>query len=290
MSIIEINELSKFYGDIKGIDDLSISINEGEIFGFLGPNGAGKTTTIRTILGFLNPSKGNVKLFGKDIRNKKNSLEIKKRIGFLPGEYSFYENVTGREMLDFFEDLKGGEERQRLIDLFSPPLDEKIKEYSHGNKQKLGLIQAFMHNPDLVILDEPTQGLDPLMQKKFNDLIIEKNKKDNLTVFFSSHILSEVRKVCDRVGLIKNGELVSLEQIDDLIKKSGKIVEADLGGELDEEDFNSKNFELLSKNPFKLVVTGDLDELIDILCNYRINDLIIRESQLEDIFMHFYEG
>ncbi|PTD94472.1 ABC transporter [archaeon SCG-AAA382B04] len=288
MEVIKTKNLDKFYGDIKGVKDLDLSIRSEEIFGFLGPNGAGKTTTIRTILGFLKSTKGSVELLGKDVSNRKELVKAKEEIGFLPGEYSFYENITGREALDYFEKLKGGEKRDELIKTFSIPLDEKIKNYSHGNKQKLGIIQAFMHNPKLVVLDEPTQGLDPLMQKKFNQMILEENKKGT-AIFFSSHILSEVRKVCDRVGIIKNGELITIEDIDDLMQKSGKIAIVETKEDVDRQQLDLEGINLLSQNPLKLVITDGFNELINILSKYTIEDITIRESNLEDVFMHFYE-
>ncbi|OKY77264.1 MAG: ABC-type multidrug transport system, ATPase component CcmA [Candidatus Methanohalarchaeum thermophilum] len=321
-TVIETKGLTKYYGDVKGAEDLDLSVESGEIFGFLGPNGAGKTTTIRLLLGFLKPSRGKAWLLGRDIGDRKQLTFVKEKIGFLPSEYKFYEDVTGRKMLNHFESIRGGERRDELEEMFPIPFDDKIRNYSHGNKQKLAIIQTFMHNPELVLMDEPTQGLDPLMQREFNEFLFEEKEK-GLSVFFSSHILSEVRKVCDRVGIIKNGEIVAVEDVEDLIDKSGKIVEVETkdkisslefgetgfevinkdplriivgktlevqtGSKIGRDQFEEKGFKVLNRDPLRIMATGNYNFLLDELSKSDIEDIEIREPSLEDIFMHFYE-
>ena len=290
LSVIRFDDLTKFYGDVRGVEGLSFEVGEGRIFGFLGPNGAGKTTTIRTLLGFLKASSGDAYIFGRDVSSEDDLVEVKKRVGYVPGDVSFYEEETGWSVLNYFADLRGDSDLDRLLDLFDPPLDRKVKSYSHGNKQMLAIIQAFMHDPDLVVMDEPTLGLDPLMQNTLYDLL-EEEKESGTTFFFSSHILSEVRKVCDRVGIIRDGFLVALEDIDTLISKSGKVVEAKVKGDPVEEDLMIEGVTKVEiDDGIRLVVTGNFDELIDRLSSYSIEDIEIRESSLEDIFMHFYRG
>ncbi len=188
-NVIEIKNLTKYYGKIKGIENLSFTVNKGEIFGFLGPNGAGKTTTIRTILGFLTPTSGNAFILGKNV--DKNIVELKQSIGYIPGDFNLYGHLTGKRFLDYFSSLRSSDMslRKELLEIFDIPLDRKIKGYSKGMKQKLSIVQAFMHNPQLVIMDEPTSGLDPLLQQKFYEFL-KKEKEKGKTLFFSSHVLS----------------------------------------------------------------------------------------------------
>lgn len=289
MDAIEVKGLTKYYGDVRGVEDLSFTVTEGEIFGFLGPNGSGKTTAIRTMLGFLKPTEGNVGLLEYDAFNREELLEAKENIGYVSGESAFYEDFTGNELLDYYAELKGGERTEELVGMFEPPLERKVGEYSRGNKQKLALVQAFMHSPDLVIMDEPTSGLDPLMQNTFYEFI-EKESENGVTFFFSSHILSEVRRVCDRVGIIRQGELVALEDIESLISKSGKIVSAQFESEVPENDFNFEGVSSIETDgdSLTLVLTGNYDELVDRLANHKISDLEIREASLDDVFLHFY--
>ena len=210
MAAIAVDGLTKDYGEVVANDALSFEVESGEIFGFLGPNGAGKTTTIRMLMGFQSPTAGGATVLGRDVTDEADLIEAKRAIGYLPGDPSFDESVTGREFLDYQARLKGEERRGELLDLFTPPLDRPIREYSTGNKQMLGIVQAFMHDPELVIMDEPTSGLDPLKQSEFNAFVREQRDR-GMTVFFSSHVLSEIQRVCDRVGIIREGKLVALE-------------------------------------------------------------------------------
>jgi len=282
--IIETENLTKYYGKIKGVEDLSFSIEKGEIFGFLGPNGAGKTTTIRTLLGFLKPTGGKAFIFGKDI--EKEIEEIKEMTGYIPGELNLYGNLTAKDFLNYFGKLRKNFDEKKLkelLEIFEVPLDRKIKGYSRGMKQKLGIIQAFMHNPELVMMDEPTSGLDPLLQKKFYDFLREE-KKEGKTMFISSHILTEVEKISDRVGVIKEGNLIALENIDTLKSKKGKVVKIKT-----KEKIEIKGVKTKKENGWTtFVVTKNMDEIIKKLAAYTIEDIEIGELSLEEIFMHYY--
>jgi len=282
--IIETENLTKYYGKIKGVEDLSFSIEKGEIFGFLGPNGAGKTTTIRTLLGFLRPTRGKGFIFGKDI--EKEILEIKELTGYIPGELNLYGNLTAKDFLDYFGKLRKNFDEKKLkelLEIFDVPLERKIKGYSRGMKQKLGIIQAFMHNPELVMMDEPTAGLDPLLQGKFYDYLREE-KKEGKTMFISSHILTEVEKVSDRVGIIKDGNLIALENIEALKSKKGKVVKVKT-----KEKIKIRGTKTEEENGWTtFVVTKNVDDIIKKLAKYTIEDIEIGELSLEEIFMHYY--
>ena len=223
MNAIVLDGLTKDYGEVLANDDVSFAVERGEIFGYLGPNGAGKTTSIRILLGFIAPTAGAATLLGADVTDEAALIEAKRRVGYLPDDPQFDESATGREILDLHAAIKGDERSEELLELFDPPLDRKIREYSHGNVRKLGLVTTFMHDPDLVILDEPTGGLDPLMKQRFAEFVRRENEA-GLTVFFSSHVLGEVRRLCDRVGIIRQGRLVTVEPIESLLDRSGKVV------------------------------------------------------------------
>ena len=282
--IIETENLTKYYGKIRGVEDLSFSIEKGEIFGFLGPNGAGKTTTIRTLLGFLRPTRGKGFIFGKDI--EKEILEIKELTGYIPGELNLYGNLTADAFLDYFGKLRKNFDEKKLkelLEIFDVPLERKIKGYSRGMKQKLGIIQAFMHNPELVMMDEPTSGLDPLLQGKFYDYLREE-KKEGKTMFISSHILTEIEKISDRVGIIKDGNLIALENIEALKSKKGKVVKVKT-----KEKIKIRGIKTKEENGWTtFVVTKNVDDIIKKLAKYTIEDIEIGELSLEEIFMHYY--
>jgi ABC-2 type transport system ATP-binding protein len=289
MSVIDVAGLSKHFGDTVANDDLDFTVEKGEIFGYLGPNGAGKTTTIRTLLGFLAPTSGTATVLGADIRDEDALREARRRVGYLPGELAFTESVTGREFLEYQGALKGASRLGELTDLFEPPLEKPIRTYSSGNRQMLGLIQAFMHDPDLVIMDEPTSGLDPLKQERLNSFLREEQAAGT-TVFFSSHVLAEVRRACDRVGIIRDGRLVALEDVDSLLRKGGKRVRIhtdeplsraaiDLDGIVEFEQVGTVT---------RFTFTGDYNDLVAALSETSIVDMEIDEPPLEEIFMHFY--
>jgi len=223
MEPIEVDGLTKVFGETRAIDDLHFEVHEGEIFGYLGPNGAGKSTTLRTLMGFIEPTAGTATVLGRDIRDEAALIEARRDVGYLPGDLNFDGSVTGRDFLEYQGRLKGDDRLEELMDLFSPPFDRRIREYSTGNKQMLGIIQAFMHDPDLLIMDEPTSGLDPLVQERLNTFLRDERSKGK-TIVFSSHVLGEVRRVCDRVGIIRDGHIVALEDIGALMRKGGKRV------------------------------------------------------------------
>jgi len=289
MSVLSVRGLTKRYGDTLAAEDLSFDVERGEVFGFLGPNGAGKTTTIRTMLGFHAPTAGTAKLFGHDVREEGELLRAKPELGYLPGSPAFDGDVTGQGYLDFHARLKGDERREELLDLFSPPLDRRIREYSTGNKQMLGLVQAFMHDPTLVVMDEPTSGLDPLKQERFNQFVREERDRGT-TVFLSSHVLGEVRRICDRVGIIRDGRLVALEDVDSLLDRGGKRVRVHADPPLVAADLDVAgvvDFERLGPEA-RFTFTGDYDDLLAALSTHSVVDLEIEEPPLEDVFMHYY--
>jgi len=287
VNIIETNNLTKYYGKIKGIEDLTFSVKKGEIFGFLGPNGAGKTTTIRTLLGYLYPTRGSATIFGKNIEDY--IVDIKKEVAYIPGDLNIYGHLTGKEFLNYFEVLRNREMTllEELLKIFYVPLDRKLKGYSRGMKQKIGIIQAFMDDPEMVIMDEPTLGLDPLLQQKFYDFLI-KQKKRGKTMFLSSHILSEVDRVCDRVGIIKDGNLIALEDVETLKSKRGKIVKLKIKEK--PETFKGPKDMTIRNGWIEFIAMDDIDSWIKKFSKYTIQDLIINDFSLEDIFIHYYEG
>ncbi|MFW5905739.1 MAG: ABC transporter ATP-binding protein, partial [archaeon] len=235
MSVIETTDLTKYYGDVCGVEDLSFTVGEGEVFGFLGPNGAGKTTTIRTLMGFQSPTSGTATVLGADIRDAEALRAARSNVGYLPDEVGFDESVTGRRLLRYHGALRGDVRSDEMLELFDPPLDRTVREYSSGNKQMLAIIMAFMHDPDLVIMDEPTAGLDPLKQENFLEFVRAEQERGK-TFFFSSHVLSEVRKVCDRVGIIREGHLIEEERVESLLDRSGKTVRVRIGGTPESND------------------------------------------------------
>jgi ABC-2 type transport system ATP-binding protein len=286
---IVLDDLSKHFGDVRAVDGVSFGVERGEIFGFLGPNGAGKSTTIRTLLGFLHPTAGESRVFGVDSTDRDGMREAKREIGYLPSDVQFYEGVTGAEALDYYGSLKGDERREELLEDFPVPLDRKVKTYSRGNRQKLAIVQAFMHEPDLLVMDEPTSGLDPLVQERFYDFL-DREAARGATVFFSTHILGEVRRMCDRVAIIREGRLVTVETIDDLLAKSGKVVRVETPDPVDPGDFAFDGVARTEATDggLRLLVTGNYDALLDRLSALHVTDLDVRETAIEDIFMHFY--
>lgn len=299
MGAIELDGLTKDYGSVLGADDLTFTVEPGEIFGYLGPNGAGKTTTIRMLLGFISPTAGTATLLGHSIQDRGALLEAKRRVGYLSDEPGFDEEATGADILDLHGSVKGDERRGELLDLFAPPLDRPIRDYSRGNVQKLGLVTAFMHDPDLVILDEPTSGLDPLLKQRFAEFLRGEGER-GVTVFFSSHILSEVRRLCDRVGIIRDGRLVTIEPIESLLTQSGKVIRIQSAGPipttvLDIEGVHetSSRDAIGQTDAFTectFTFTGDINRLLARLASYELTDLSIEEAPLEDVFLRFYGG
>ena len=287
--ILELNHLTKYYGRTLGIEDITFELERGEVFGFIGPNGAGKSTTIRSLLGLINKSSGEVLFNGR--RFDKDDLKIKKKIGYLPSEINLYEDLTVKKMFDFHEsffrkDISG--RRRELVRRLKLDESKKIEELSLGNLKKVGIVLAFMHGPQLIILDEPTSGLDPLIQQEFYNLVLEEKQKGT-TIFYSTHILSEISKICDRVGIIKSGKLLKIEPINELVDKNlsfvtitsndcEKIIE-----ELKVETISNDGNTALFKN------TLDNNMLVKVLAKYNIEKLYIEPASIEDIFLHYYE-
>ena len=286
-NVIETKDLTKYYGKIKGIENLNFTVKKGEIFGFLGPNGAGKTTTIRTLLGLLKPTRGEAYIFGKNIRD--NIVEIRSKLGYIPGELALYEHLTGRQFLYYFSSLRNTTLPllDELLQVFEIPLDRKIKSYSRGMKQKLGIVQAFMDDPELVIMDEPTSSLDPLLQQKFYDFLLSEKKKGR-TMFFSSHILSEVDKICDRVAIIRDGNLVTVENIETLKSKRGKRIRLKI--KENPARFRGPRDMKILDGWIEFVATGNLDHWMKEISKFTVVDLEISDFSLEDIFIHYYRG
>jgi ABC-2 type transport system ATP-binding protein len=295
MAVIEVDSLTKRYGDLTAVDDVSFDVEAGEVFGFLGPNGAGKTTAIRTLLGMQAPTSGGVGVLGRDTTVESERLDALADTGYLPANPQFDAQATGREILDLHESIKGGSRRDELLELFDPPLDRDIRAYSTGNVQKLGVVQAFMHDPDVVVMDEPTSGLDPLLQARFNDFLRAERDR-GVTALFCSHVLSEVRRVCDRVAVIREGELVAVEDVQSLLDRSGKVVRARVAGDLPEGAFDLAGVSDLTTEHVdgvtrvSLTYTGGMDALVDELDRYSLLELDVEEAPLEDVFLQFYGG
>ena len=288
-AMLEIKNLTKYYGKILGVEDLSLSLNEGEVFGFIGPNGAGKSTTIRSIMHLINKNKGEVYINGKEFL--RNDVKTKEIIGYLPSEVNLYEDLTVKQMLDYHESFYNKDIHKRRCELVERlKLDEtkKVEDLSLGNSKKLGIVLAFMHEPKLLILDEPTSGLDPIMQQEFYKLLVEEKKKGT-TIFYSTHILSEISKICDRVGIIKNGKLLKVEKIGELLNKNLDLVTV-TSKEVKKlvEELNVEVVES-NKNTVKFKNVLPANELIKTLAKYEIEDVLIEEASLEDIFLHYYE-
>ncbi|UCB42607.1 MAG: ABC transporter ATP-binding protein [Dehalococcoidales bacterium] len=290
-SVIHTESLTKFYGKNRGILDVSLDIGRGEVFGYLGPNGAGKTTTIRTLLQFIRPTRGRSEIFGMDIR--RNVLEPRRRIGYLPGELEVYDNLTGAELLEFLGHLRGGVDWQYITELAARldyDLSQRIKTLSHGNRQKIGLVQAFMSKPELLILDEPTIGLDPLMQQEFYRLIGEV-KAEGRTVFLSSHIMPEVERVCDRVGIIREGQLIAVEDIDTLKARAIRRLEIRFATPVSPEQFSDiagvRDVQV-HDNVLTCTVAGELDALVKVTAQHQVVNVISHEPSMEEIFLAYY--
>lgn len=292
MSIIEIHNVTKDYGNHKGIFDLSFSIEKGEVFGFLGPNGAGKTTTIRHLLGFSTADKGTCSINGKNCRTQ--AAEIQQQLGYLPGEISFMDDMTGIQFLRFMADmrqLKDFSKAEALISLFQLDPHGKIKKMSKGMKQKIGLVCSFMHDPQVLILDEPTSGLDPLMQGKFVELILEE-KKQGKTILMSSHSFEEIERTCDRVGIIKEGRLVAVESVSTLKKSQRKTYQVHFDSVEAATQFSQEELDVVSihNQTVTVSVSGDLTAFIAAMSKYHVTSLDVHSQNLEEVFLHYYGG
>lgn len=289
MNMIEVQHVTKDYGNHKGVFDISFSVEEGEVFGFLGPNGAGKTTTIRQLMGFIKPQQGHVSIMGCNCFSERE--KVQRVTGYLPGEIALMDEMTGTEFLRFTAKWKGiGDfgRAEELIRRFELDPSGKIRKMSKGTKQKLGIISAFMGSPKVLLLDEPTSGLDPLMQNQFIDLILEEKKKGT-TVLLSSHIFEEIERTCDRTAIIRSGEIVAVEDIRRFGKNAGKIVTAELKDE-EEAGLAAKGISGAFVHGKKVEIQNleDMDALIKYLSRFTVMDLSVRSRSLEEIFLHFY--
>lgn len=291
MYAIEMRKLTKNYGKSRGIVGVNLAVNEGEIFGFVGPNGAGKSTTIRTLLNFIFPTSGEATIFGMDI--VKESLEIKKILGYVPSEVKFYDEIQVKDIIKYSSSFYGTsskEEIDSLCEKLEVEMEKKMGELSLGNKKKVAIVQALIHNPKILILDEPTNGLDPLIQKKLFEILVEQNKKGT-TVFLSSHNLVEVENFCHRVAVIKDGKIIDTIEIDKLTKKLGLKVTIEAEG-LKQEDIEDFDGEVISIKGKEIIFnySNGSDKLIKELSKFYIDKILIHEQSLEDTFMNYYEG
>ena len=290
MRVIEINQLTKYYGKARGIIDVSLDIEEGEIFGFIGPNGAGKSTTIRLLCSLIYPSSGDAKIFGKDCI--KYGPEIRQDIGYLPSEVFYYDRMKVIDLLNYsasFYRRDCSERIHELAEIMELDLKRRIDDLSYGNKKKVGIVQGLLHQPKLIFLDEPTAGLDPLIQQKFFNLIRDENK-NGATIFFSSHILSVVQRICNRVAIIREGKIVEIQDIKTLQKENYKKIKIVADG-IDEKRFDMQGVTNLEKsnNTVSLFYKGDINVITKMIGAQTVTDITIEEPTLEEIFMHYYE-
>lgn len=290
-SVIEVQGLTKYFKKTRGIEKLNFTINKQEIFGFIGPNGAGKSTTIRCMLGLISPDEGTVSIMSHDMSNSPE--KILGHIGYLPSEVNYYDKLKVLDFLKYsasFYDHDCTEKMISLANRLDLDLNKKVGSLSYGNKKKVGIVQALLHSPDVIILDEPTGGLDPLIQQRFFEIILEENKR-GATILLSSHVLSEVQKVCDRVAIIKEGSIIKVSDIQSLRHENYQRVI------LKSSTLKQENLEVLgfikdlsiSDNVFTFLYQGSSKDLIQLLVQHNVEDLYISEPSLEEIFMHYYE-
>ena len=290
-NIIETEKLTKLYGQHRGILEVDLEVHEGEAFGFLGPNGAGKTTMIRTLLDHIRPTSGRARIFGIDTHD--DPVAIHRRIGYLPGEFALYDKLTGGQTLEYFANLRGGVDKDYqagLIQRLDVDPTRKFREYSKGNKQKIGLIIALQHRPELLLLDEPTSGLDPLIQQEFYGVIREA-KAEGRTVFLSSHILSEVEKTCDRVAIIREGRLVRVDRTDALRDLAHHTVELVFSDRVPVAAFSALpgvSDVVAEDHILRMRVSGSITPVVRAAAQYDLADFVSREPSLEETFLAEY--
>lgn len=291
MNVIEIKNLSKYYGKSRGIIDVSFHVEEGEIFGFIGPNGAGKSTTIRTLLSLIYPTSGSAAIFGMDCI--KSAPEIAKDIGYLPSEVFYYDKMKVIDLLNYSASFYKKDCMKRIMELaemMDLDLKKRIDDLSFGNKKKVGIVQCLLHEPKLIILDEPTSGLDPLMQQKFFDLLFEENKK-GATILLSSHVLSEVQRLCNRVAIIKEGRIIKLETMSNLTENNYKKFKLEMKSKIDKTYFalsEISNLEI-KDNTISFLFKGNINLILKMISDIELYNLWIEEPNLEEIFLHYYE-
>ncbi len=292
-ALVQVEGLTKRYGASRGVEDVTFELRDGEVFGFLGPNGAGKTTTIRTLMGLLHPTTGRALIGGLDCWTQ--APEVKRLVGYLPGEFSFDPGLTGAQILTYLANLRGGVDHAyltQLVERLELDPSKRFREYSRGNKQKVGLAQAFMGKPRLLILDEPTSGLDPLNQQEFYKLVAEV-RADGRSVFLSSHILPEVEHTCDRVGIIREGRLVKVGGVNELRDLRQRVLEAQFSGPAQAAWFSALpgviSVTTDEPNTARITLTGDMAEALRVAVEHGALNVTTHEPSLEDIFLRFYE-
>src|SRR5438034_2467841 len=289
--VIVIEKLEKSYGKIRAVRGISMSVERGEIFGFLGPNGAGKTTTIRCMLDVIRPSRGTIRILGLDAQRDK--LALHQYIGYLPGDVHLPGQMTGKQIINYFSRLQGSEPvlLKDLVERFDVEMKRPLKGYSKGMRQKIGIVLAFMCDPQVLILDEPTSGLDPLLQKVFNEFLLEEQARGK-TIFMSSHIMSEVEKVCQRVAVIRQGEIVTIEEVEKLRQKAGQRVTVEFGDAVSPDDLSripGVSMVTSHNHAYHFNVGGSMDALIKALSRHEVLRLQAEEAPLEEVFLKFYE-
>ena len=286
MNIIETKGLTKYYGKSRGIIDLNLSVAEGEFFGFIGPNGAGKSTTIRTLLGLIKKSGGSAEIFGKSIETSKK--EILAEVGYLPSEAVFYSGMKVKDVIKLSADLRKKDcrkEAEVLCERLGLDTEKRVEELSFGNRKKVAIVCALQHKPRLCVLDEPTGGLDPLMQREFFTILKERNA-EGATIFLSSHILSEIQRNCTRAAIVREGRLIACDSVDSLSKTNAKRIHIE--GNADISELKNVRDVQKSDNGINFLFSGDINEFLQYISKFSINDLSISEPDLEEIFMHYY--
>ena len=287
MDVIKTAKLTKYYGKARGIVDLDLTVSQGDFFGFIGPNGAGKSTTIRTMLGLIAPTSGSAMIFGKDITKEKKS--ILQDIGYLPSETLFYQGMKVKDVLKLSADLRKKDckaEAKMLCERLQLDTSRKIDDLSFGNRKKVAIVSALQHRPKLLILDEPTGGLDPLMQKEFFDILRERNNA-GATIFLSSHILSEIQRNCTRAAIIRDGKIIACDSVDALSKTNAKRITVQ--GIIDLEHLSGIRDRKETKDSISFLYSGDMGSLLHTLSMGQVDDLTVTEPDLEEVFLHYYE-
>lgn len=287
MEIIKTTKLTKYYGKARGIIDLDLTVEKGEFFGFIGPNGAGKSTTIRTLLGLIVPTSGSAVIFGKDVTKEKEA--ILQDIGYLPSEALFYQGMKVKDVLKLSAELRKKDctaESKLLCERLQLDTSRKIDELSFGNRKKVAIVCALQHRPELLVLDEPTGGLDPLMQKEFFDILQERNKA-GATVFLSSHILSEIQRNCTRAAIVRDGRIIACDSVDALSKTNAKRIT--VHGTVDLENLSGIRDKKASENSVSFLYSREMNSLLATLASGQVDDLTVTEPDLEEVFMHYYE-
>ncbi len=287
MEVMKTTKLTKYYGKVRGIKELDLTVTHGEFFGFIGPNGAGKSTTIRTVLGLIAPTSGDAMIFGKDVTKERE--DILQNIGYLPSEALFYQGMKVKDILRLSADLRKVDcsaESKRLCERLQLDTARKIDDLSFGNRKKVAIVCALQHRPELLVLDEPTGGLDPLMQKEFFDILRERNR-EGTTIFLSSHVLSEIQRNCTRAAIIRDGRIIAQGSVDDLSKTSAKRIT--VHGSIHLENLSGVRDRKAGEDGISFLYSGDMGSLLRTLASGQVDDLTVTEPDLEEIFLHYYE-